>query len=55
MTHCTMSEFPTTELHILKNFLQIEKYVLYKNCGYTEYNVNWAPWQRFLKLNNHNN
>jgi thioredoxin-related protein len=35
--------------NVLKDKLQIEKYILYKNCSHKEFDENWAPWQRCLE------
>ena len=34
-------------LNIIKDKTHIEKYILYKNCQFEEFDKYWAPWSRF--------
>ena len=36
-------------LNIIKDKIHIEKYILYKNCQFEEFEKYWAPWSRFLE------
>ena len=36
-------------LNIIKDKIHIEKYILYKNCQFEEFDNYWAPWSRFLE------